>query len=323
MSVLSRLARLCAELLREDPRRVVLGEDVASGGLLGLTRAAAEDEALRPRLLGAPLVPAAAIAHATGLALAGLRPLMILPSATALLEGYAALRELARLRLAGGGERGAPVVFLAPSGPGFGLGGDGAESCEDALCAVAGLRVIALGRADEAVATVRAAAASAIEPGDPPTVVLLPRALLLEADSDADAAADARPRPLGAARLVREGDACTVFAWGGATALALRAADASGHAAAVVDLGGLQPLDGAAVIDAAARTGKVVIVHQGPRSAVAAEVAALCADRAILHLDAPILRVGGEGGPLVAPAEAAALPAEAAVIAAIQAVVTY
>lgn len=322
MSVLAHLAQLCAELLREDPRRVVLGEDVAAGGLLGLTRAAAEDEALRPRLLGSPLVPAAAIAHATGLALAGLRPLVILPSATALLEGYAALRELARLRQSAGGERGAPVVFLAPAGPGFGLGGDGAEACEDALCGVAGLRVVALGRADEAVATVRAAAA--IEAGEAPTVVLLPRALLLGALAD-DAVTSA-PRPLGAARILREGDACTVFAWGSTTAVALEAAsaaDAAGRPVTVVDLGGLAPIDGAAVADAAARTGKVVIVHPGPRSAVAAEVAAICADRAILHLDAPILRVGGEGGPLAAAREGAALPTAAAVLAAIDAVVTY
>lgn len=320
MSVLAQLAQLCAELLREDPRRVVLGEDVAAGGLLGLTRAAAEDEALRPRLLGSPLVPAAAIAHATGLALAGLRPLVILPSATALLEGYAALRELARLRQSAGGERGAPVVFLAPAGPGFGLGGDGAESCEDALCGVAGLRVVALGRADEAVATVRAAAA--IEAGEAPTVVLLPRALLLGALAD-DAVTSA-PRPLGAARILREGDACTVFAWGSTTAVALAAASAADAAeVTVVDLGGLAPIDGAAVADAAARTGKVVIVHPGPRSAVAAEVAAICANRAILHLDAPILRVGGEGGPLAAAREGAALPTAAAVLAAIDAVVTY
>ncbi|MEZ4452630.1 MAG: transketolase C-terminal domain-containing protein, partial [Nannocystaceae bacterium] len=255
MTVLDALARLCAELLRDDPRRVIVGEDVATGGLLGLTRAAADDEALAPRLIGAPLVPAAALAHAGGLALAGLRPLVILPSATALLEGYAALRELARLRVAGGGERSAPVVVLAPAGPGFGLGGDGADPCEDPLCAVPGLRVIALGGADEAVAAVRAAAA--IDVGDPPTVLLLPRALLVGDAEDDDLAAPLG-RPLGAARRRREGAACTVFAWGGAVAIALAAADAAaseGHDAQVVDLGGLAPLDADGIAAAAARTG--------------------------------------------------------------------
>ena len=74
ITVLETLSNTVAELMREDPRRVVLGEDVTDGGMLGLTRAAADDEALAPRLLGLPLQSAAGIAHAAGLALAAPDP---------------------------------------------------------------------------------------------------------------------------------------------------------------------------------------------------------------------------------------------------------
>ena len=94
--VVDVLAEVVAELLRDDLRRVLLGEDVRDGGMLGLSRAAMRDPALGLRVLATPLTPATNLAHATGLALAGRRPIVLLNSATALLEGYAALRELGR-----------------------------------------------------------------------------------------------------------------------------------------------------------------------------------------------------------------------------------
>src|SRR5690606_18970446 len=87
MSTLERLSTIVAELLRDDVRRVLLGEDVRQGGMLGLSRAAMQDPSLGLRVLATPLTPAACLAHATGLALAGRRPIVLLPSATALLEG--------------------------------------------------------------------------------------------------------------------------------------------------------------------------------------------------------------------------------------------
>ncbi|MCB9566706.1 MAG: hypothetical protein H6710_05745 [Myxococcales bacterium] len=320
-SLLRRLADEIASLLRDDPRRVIVGEDVRDGGMLGLTRAAREDEALAARLLGGPLTPAAALAHATGLALAGRRPLVILPSASALIEGFAALRELGRISASAGGERSSAVVILAPTGPGFGLGGDGAESPEDLVAGLPGLRVLALGEAREAPALLRAAAG--FDAGEQPTVVFLPRTLLLRELADEDVPSGSFPRALGAARRVREGDDATIFAWGAGVALAEAAVDQSGHACAIIDLSGLAPLDADALAAAAARTGKLVIVHPGQRNAIAAEVAALLADRAILHLDAPILRVGGADGPLPYSAEANALPTVEAIAAAIAEVATY
>lgn len=318
MNVLERLAEVVAELLREDQRRVLLGEDVRDGGMLGLSRAAMQDAGLGLRVLATPLTPAASLAHATGLAMAGRRPIVLLASATALLEGYAALRELGRVSATAQGERSAPVLIVAPTGPGFGLGGDGAESPEAALMAVPGLRVIELGDTAEAAATLRAAAS--FDDGQGPIVLLLPRALVLR-ELLPESVKDNLGRPLGAARVVREGSVVTVYAIGAAIDQAFAAADETGLDVRIVEVSGLAPLDESGIV-AAAQTGKLVVAHAGGR-ANAAELVALLADRAILHLDAPVLRVGGAEGPLTGRGEDAGLPSVEAIAAAITRVATY
>jgi pyruvate/2-oxoglutarate/acetoin dehydrogenase E1 component len=318
MNVLERLAEVVAELLREDLRRVLLGEDVRDGGMLGLSRAAMQDAGLGLRVLATPLTPAASLAHATGLAMAGRRPIVLLASATALLEGYAALRELGRVSATAQGERSAPVLIVAPIGPGFGLGGDGAESPEAALMAVPGLRVIELGDSVEAAATLRAAAS--FDDGQGPVVLLLPRALVLR-ELTPESSKDSLGRPLGASRVVREGSTVTVYAIGAAVDQAFAAAELTGVSVRIVEVSGLAPLDEQGIV-AAAGCGKLVVAHSGGR-ANAAELVALLADRAILHLDAPVLRVGGAEGPLTGRGEDAGLPSVEAIAAAITRVATY
>lgn len=320
MNVLTALAGAVAELLREDVRRVLIGEDVRTGGMLGLSRAAMDDAALGLRVLATPLTPAAGLAHATGLALAGRRPIVVLPSATALLEGYAALRELGRVAATAGGERSAPVLIVAPTGPGFGLGGDAADSPDGVIAQIPGLRVVVLGDAAEATATLRAAAY--FDDGAPPTVLLLPRALVLR-ELDRHDFKDSLGRGLGAAREIRAGAAATVFAIGAAVDQAYAAAEQSGLDVAVVEVSGLAPLDEEGVL-AAASTGKLVVAHAGGRAyGPGAELVALLADRAILHLDAPVLRVTGEAGPHTGNGEVAGLPSVEAIAAAISRVATY
>lgn len=331
MSALQPLARLIAELLREDDRRCLLGEDVQSGGMLGLSRVAAEDEQLRPRLIGSPLTGIAHVGHAGGLALAGLRPIVLLGSATALLEALAAVRELGRLGWRSGDQRALPVLFVAPNGPGFGIGGEAAESIEATLASVPGLEVWCAGRATELCGLLRSAADwdedSESPPG--PRVLLLPRSVVVrDLDVDVDVRLARKPTA-----VLRTGTHATVFAWGDALEAALVAADACAEdedvSVTVVDVGQLAPLDEALLVEQANATGKIVIAHAGPRrGGLGADLAALFADRSILHLDAPILRVCGEleGAPpglFAGHEEHRASPAAATIAAAITRVIHY
>jgi pyruvate/2-oxoglutarate/acetoin dehydrogenase E1 component len=310
VSVLAHLADVVAELLREDDRRVLLGEDVLDGGMLGLSQKVVKDRELRARVIATPLVPTVPFAHAAGLAAAGRHPIVLLPGAGALLEGLAGLREAAAWSWRNEGAVTVPLCVIAPCGPGLGVGGgpggDAGEAAAAMLAAVPGsLRVLCVGRAEDTGAWLRAAVELAAAEG--PTVLLLPRHLLLGATEGP------LPRELGrrptAAHRVRDGGAITVLAWGAALPVVLAAVEASGVDAAVVDVGCLRPLDQATLEAEARATGRIAIVHAGPRSGgVGAELAAHLADAAILSLDAPILRVSGAEPPLRPLDEADALP---------------
>jgi pyruvate/2-oxoglutarate/acetoin dehydrogenase E1 component len=306
MNVLDHLSETLAELLRGDARHVLLGEDVREGGMLGLSRAAAADEALAGRLVSTPLAPATSLAHAGGLAMSGLRPIVLVPHAIALLEGLAGLREATLVPWKTGGEVPVPMVIIVPTGPGFGLGADATEGPEAQLVRLPGLRVVSIGRAEEAGAIVRAAAE--FWAGEEPTVVLLPRTIALST-LDREAFKPGLDRPFCTANLLRPGSSATVFGWGECVDLALAAVERTGLDVAVVDVGALAPLDRVGLLEAARETGKIVITHAGPQSGgVGAELAALFADEAVLHLDAPISRVTGSEAPVAPGAEAQALP---------------
>lgn len=319
MNVLEQLAQVLADLLRADERRVLLGEDIADGTMLGLSRVAAADKELAKRLVSTPLLPTTLAAHAGGIAAAGMRPIVIVPSAGALLEGMAAVRETAAIEARSGDHRNAPVLFISTTGPGFGLGGDAAEAPEAMLAQIPGLRVLVVGNANEAAAIVQAAAE--FWAGEQPTVVLVPRRIALQT-----VAPEPNPlqRPFASAHRVREGMAATVFAWGECVELATQAADSCGHDVRVVNVESLAPLSNESLVAEAKATGKIVVVHSGPKGqGVGAELAALFADEAILYLDAPILRVCGSTPPLGAGAEANAAPTIAAITDAITSVANY
>jgi pyruvate/2-oxoglutarate/acetoin dehydrogenase E1 component len=102
--------------------------------------------------------------------------------------------------------------------------------------------------------------------------------------------------PLGQARIVREGDDVTLVAYGSMVLLAERAADAlEGRASVhILDIRTLKPLDEEALVAAAAKTGRVVLIQEAPRTCgYAAELAAVLAEKAMLDLQGPVLRVTG------------------------------
>jgi pyruvate/2-oxoglutarate/acetoin dehydrogenase E1 component len=99
---------------------------------------------------------------------------------------------------------------------------------------------------------------------------------------------------LGRARVVREGSDLTLIAYGAMVAVCEQAADALDASVQVLDLRSLRPLDEDAILASVAKTGRVVIVHEAPRTVgFGAEVAALIAERAIYDLQGPVLRVTG------------------------------
>jgi pyruvate/2-oxoglutarate/acetoin dehydrogenase E1 component len=102
--------------------------------------------------------------------------------------------------------------------------------------------------------------------------------------------------PLGQARIARAGSDVSLIAYGAMVGVCEQTAEAlRGEASCeVVDIRSLRPLDEAAILASVAKTGRVVIVHEAPRTAgFGAELAALIAEQAIFDLRGPVLRVTG------------------------------
>jgi pyruvate dehydrogenase E1 component beta subunit len=127
--------------------------------------------------------------------------------------------------------------------------------------------------------------------------------------------------PFGRAAVIRQGDDITLVAWSAAVELCMRAADQLGQegiSATVVDLRTLVPFDVETVVNAVAKTGRCVVVHEAPLSAgFGAEVVATLASEAFYDLDAPIDRVSAYDVPYPAgPLEGWYLPSVERVVAA-------
>ena len=125
--------------------------------------------------------------------------------------------------------------------------------------------------------------------------------------------------PLGEARLVQEGGACTVIAWGAMVHVCEQGIRDSGVACDLIDLQTLVPWDRDAVVDSVSKTGRCVIVHEAPKtSGFGAEMAASVQERCFYSLEAPIERVTGWDTPFPHSTEWDYMPGPSRIAEAIQ-----
>ncbi len=286
-------ATLHSEMQRDD-RVVVLGEDVGSlGGIFGATEGLLEAFGPR-RVIDTASSEGGIVGLAVGLALYGLRPVVEVQSADFVWSGFEQLvSEMAKLRYRSNGQYSCPVVLRVPYGAGVRGGIYQSQSPEAHFCHVPGINVVAPADSADASGLLRAALR-----GDDPVVFLEPKRLYREGRGDSgDDVVE-----IGQARLRREGSDVTLVAYGSTVPAAMGAAEVAagrGIQADVLDLRTLVPLDIAALLRSIAKTGRAVLVSEASRTGgYAAEIGATLAERAILHLEAPVERVTGLDTPI-------------------------
>jgi pyruvate/2-oxoglutarate/acetoin dehydrogenase E1 component len=161
--------------------------------------------------------------------------------------------------------------------------------------------------------------------GDDPVIFLEPKRLYRT--TKADVPEGHFTVPLSSARIAREGTQCTLLAYGAMVPVCVEAAETAaqgGSSVEVVDLRTLVPLDTETVLASVRKTGRVVIVHEAPRTGgFGAELAALIAEQALTSLQAPVLRVTGYDTPFPYTLEHTYLPDAPRVSRAIEHVMTY
>ena len=133
--------------------------------------------------------------------------------------------------------------------------------------------------------------------------------------------------PIGQAKIVREGSHVTVLAWSAMVHTALEAgvrAEERGWDLEIIDLRTLAPVDIDTILASVHKTGRVVVAHEAPRtSGFGAELAATIQEKAILHLEAPILRVTGFDTPFPYTLEHEYLPDANRILDAVERVLTF
>jgi pyruvate/2-oxoglutarate/acetoin dehydrogenase E1 component len=276
--------------LERDPMVMVLGEDV--GRLGGVFRATAGlQKRFGPeRCVDTPLAEAGILGTAVGLCMAGWRPICEMQYDA---FSYPSLDQLinhvGRYRWRTRGKMSFPLVLRMPYGGGVRAPELHDDSPETYYVHTPGVKVAIPSNPADA----KGLLAAAIRDPDP-VVVLEPK--LIYRTARGEVPEGEHVVPLGKARVAREGTDLTLVAYGAMVPLAEKAADelASEASVEVLDLRTLKPLDEAALLESAAKTGRVVVVQEAPRTCgFAAEVAALLAEKAIYDLQGPVLRVTG------------------------------
>ncbi len=307
MTLVQALHDALAVALREDSRVVVLGEDVGRAGGVFRVTDGLQAEFGEDRVLDTPLAENGIVGAAAGMAMYGLRPIVEIQFADFIYPAFDQIvSELAKLRYRSNGQYAAPVVVRAPMGGGIKGGLYHSQSPEAYFAHTPGLKVVVPATPRDAKGLLLAALA------DPDPVIFLEPKRLYRSIRE-EVPAGRHVEPIGRARRAREGDRITLLTYGSTVPVALEAAERlraeGGGETEVLDLRTLVPLDLEGVLESVRKTGRVVILHEAPRTCgYGAELAALVAERALLRLEAPIARVAGFDTPFPYTLEHAYLP---------------
>lgn len=277
--------------LAKDERVVLFGEDVGTmGGVFRASDGLAQKYGEK-RVFDTPLAESGIVGFGIGLAMAGLRPVAEIQFAGFLYPALdQILSHLGRMRHRTRGRFTIPMVIRAPYGGGVKTPEQHADSPEAILAHVPGVKVVIPSSPERA----KGLLLSAIEDPDP---VFFLEAIKLYRGVKAEVPEGYYSLPLGKARVVREGNAASLFCYGGMVEVCLKAAEVAareGVELEVVDLETLVPLDTPTILASVQKTGRAVVVYEAMRTGgFGAEIAARIAEEALDYLQAPILRVAG------------------------------
>ena len=278
--------------MQVNPAIVLMGEDVGrDGGVFrvtdGLVQRFGED-----RVIDTPLAESGIVGMAIGMAIAGYHPVAEIQFSGFVYPAYDQLvSHASRMRNRSRGEFTVPLVVRMPYGGGIRALEHHSESMEAVFAHIPGLKVVIPADPIEAKGLLTAALR------EPDPVVFMEPARVYRAIK-LDVPEEQYAIPLGKARLVREGKDVTAIAWGAHVRTLREAAqrlEAEGAAdVEIVDVRTLSPFDYETVIASVVKTGRAIVVHEAPRTCgFGAEISAQIMERAVLHLEAPVVRITG------------------------------
>ena len=308
------------EMKRND-RVVVLGEDVGvNGGVFRATEGLFKEFGPN-RVIDTPLAESGIIGVSIGMALYGLRPVPEIQFMDFIYPAFDQIQsELSKFRYRSGGQYATPVVIRTPYGGGIRGSIYHSQSTEAFFAHTPGLKVVIPGTPYDA----KGLLTSALRSPDP-VIFLEPKKIYRTVRGEVPD--DEYTVPIGKANVARDGNDVVIFAYGAMLHVALEAADlaaAKGINVEVVDVRTLIPFDIETIMSSVKKTGRVIILHEECKTCgFGAEIAAQIAERGILNLKAPIIRVAGFDVPFPYALEEDYMPNASRVVNAIERVYNF
>ena len=275
--------------LKNDENVLVFGEDVGQNGGVFRATEGLQDEFGEDRVFDTPLAESGIGGLAIGLALQGYRPVPEIQFFGFVYEVIDSISgQMARMRYRSGGHHTAPITVRAPFGGGVHTPEMHADSLEGLMAQQPGLKVVIPSTPYEA----KGLLISAIRDNDP---VIFLEHMKLYRSFRGEVPEGEYIVEIGKADVKKEGNDVTLIAYGAMVHACLKAAEElekDGISAEVIDLRTVSPIDYDTVLESVKKTSRAVVVQEAQRQAgVAANVVAEIQERAILHLEAPVLRV--------------------------------
>jgi pyruvate dehydrogenase E1 component beta subunit len=276
--------------LERDENVVVFGEDVGKNGGVFRATEGLQQQFGEERVFDTPLAESGIGGLAVGLALEGFRPVAEIQFFGFVFEVFDSVAaQAARMRFRSGGRYSSPITFRSPFGGGVKTPELHADSLEGLMLQTPGVKVVMPSTPYDA----KGLLISAIRDNDP---VIFLEHMKLYRSFRGEVPEGEYTVPIGKANVVREGSDVTIITYGAMVQTSLKAAEEiekqRGAKVEVIDLRTISPIDIDTLVASVKKTNRAIVVQEAQKqSGAAAEIIAQINERAILHLEAPILRV--------------------------------
>ena len=292
LNMVQAINQALSQGMAKDTSIIMLGEDIGTdGGVFRVTDGLLSKYGPE-RVIDTPLVELGIIGMGIGMALNGLRPIVEIQFQDFIYTAMdQIINQMAKIRYRSGAEYTVPMILRTPYGGGIKGGLYHSQSGESYFVHTAGLTVVTPSNPYDAKGLLMGAMKT-----DDPIIFLEPKRLYRTIKQEVPE--EEYTVPIGKANLVHEGDDLSIITYGSMVPTVLDAISKNKVNADVLDLRTLLPMDRDAIFKTVEKTGKVIIVHEAPRTlGVGAEISALIAENRIDYLQGPILRVTGPDSP--------------------------
>ncbi|MFC4324051.1 alpha-ketoacid dehydrogenase subunit beta [Litchfieldia salsa] len=291
ISYIDAVTMAMREEMERDSKVFVLGEDVGrKGGVFKATNGLYSQFG-EERVIDTPLAESAIAGVGIGAAMYGMRPVAEMQFADFIMPAVnQIISEAAKIRYRSNGDFHCPITIRAPYGGGVHGALYHSQSVEAVFANQPGLKIVMPSTPYDVKGLLKAA----IRDDDPVLFFEHKRAYRL---IKGEVPTDDYVLPIGKADIKREGEDITVITYGLCVHFALQAAERlakDGISVHILDLRTVYPLDQEAIIEAASKTGKVLLITEDNKEgSIISEVSAIIAEHCLFDLDAPIKRLAG------------------------------